>query len=124
MGSNMLLSFRTFPESTAERPCLWSAGEAKVLAVVAGLYHSAFPFEPAILTAGSRFRPLTGLITVNNPDRKREGVVGVFVRWAIVGLDDVAMIWVDTRPESWTWWGFEFTAVGWVAVSAFIALST
>jgi hypothetical protein len=119
MGSVVVMAFRTLSASPAEGPCLRSAGEAVVLTVEVGLYHSTSPPKPEMQMAGRRVGALTGLSTVNSADRNREGVVGVFVRLAIVGSDVAAMIWEDTRLESWMWWGFEFTAVGWVAVSGF-----
>jgi hypothetical protein len=82
----------TLSVSPAEGLRLRLAGEATVLAVVVGLYHSAFPPEPTMLTAGRRLKPLTGLSTVNSVDRRREGVAGVFVKLAIVGSNVVAMI--------------------------------
>jgi len=68
------------------------AGDAVVLAVVAELYHSSLPPEPAMLAVGSRVVSRTGLSTINSADLKRRGVVGMFVGLSIAGSDVVAMI--------------------------------
>jgi hypothetical protein len=119
MGS-VVYSVRKLFKSPAEGPSGRPAGVATVLAVVAGLYHSASPLGPTTLAVGRRVSGFGGLSTVKSADWKRKGVVRMLVRLAMVRLDMVGKIqgWKFGRG------GFEFTAVGWVAMSGFIAPNT
>ena len=87
-----MYAFRKPSKSSAEGPSVGLAGVVVVLAMAAGLCHSTSPLEPATLTVGRSVEGGGGLSTVNSADRKRKGVVGTFVRLAMVGSDMMGKI--------------------------------